>query len=130
MWNKIHILWQDKKNSNKKFSLPFGLLSVRNMPCVSVSCSDQTYPTGRNTCSTRKGNILLATIKQLFKDNFPTWIFKGSYDTYIWIMSKICLLMYSPLSKKKKKKKLTLMVLWLLVGRNSSQSFLRCSWGL
>ena len=46
-WKEIHILWQGKKNVNKKNknnSLPFGLLFPQTMRCVSALCIDQTSP--------------------------------------------------------------------------------------
>ena len=64
LWNKIFILWQDKKIKTKIFS-PFGLPSPHILHCVS-------FPKSRNTCSTIRSNIPLASTRQFLKDAIPS----------------------------------------------------------
>ena len=67
VWNKIHILWQDKKNLNKKiFSALWHPLPPHCGLCMCIM-HHQTSPNGRNTCSTINSNILLASTRQLLK---------------------------------------------------------------
>lgn len=72
LWNKIFILWEDKKKLKQKFSLPFGLPSPYILHCVS-------FPNSRNTCSTIRSNIPLASTRQFLKDAIPSSSHKGSH---------------------------------------------------
>lgn len=67
---KFIILRQDKKN--KYFLLSFGLLSLPTVHYVSALCINRNFPIGRNTCSIINSNILLASMRQLLRDNIPS----------------------------------------------------------
>ena len=79
LWNKSPIVWQDKKSLNIKCSWSFGLLSPSTVYCVSVLCIGQTSPISRNTCSAVIKSTILASARQLLKDNIP-WEPEGSRD--------------------------------------------------
>ena len=61
-----------QKKSKQKFSLPFGLPSPYILHCVS-------FPNSRNTCSTIRSNIPLASTRQFLKDAIPSSSHKGSH---------------------------------------------------
>lgn len=71
------IFWGNTRKMQTKKSVPFGLLSSPTVHCVSTLCMDQTFPMGRNTLSTIKRNVLLASVRQLLKDHIPSWSCKG-----------------------------------------------------
>ena len=83
VWNKIPILWQNKKKLVIKiFLCPFISSVTLPVHCESALCINRTSlltsSTCRNTWLTIKRNILLASTRyQLLKDNIPSWSCKG-----------------------------------------------------
>ena len=119
VWNKIHILWQDKKNLNiRNFLCSMASSLPPIVHCISTLYIDQTSCVGRNTCSALKSNILLASTRQLLKDNIPSWYCKGPLRSGLWKLSIIHHLMYSLLCQKT-----YITVPWLLTGRTVLRAF-------
>ena len=81
LWNKTHILWQDKKNVNKDFSLPFGPLCPPSVQCAPAPCIHQTSLRQKYPLS-RKSNILASTRQLLKKITFLLNLVKGHTDPW------------------------------------------------
>ena len=125
MWKSVIILCQHEKK-HKNSSLPFGLsLSHPAVHRVSALGIDQTSPISRNICSAIQSNILPAPARRRLK----RWrSFLTLWGTTVMVRYGPCRpslihhLTYSPVSQKT-----YITVPWLLTGRNSCQSLLRCS---
>lgn len=102
-----------QKKLKQKFSLPFGLPSPHILHCVS-------FPKSRNTCSTIRSNIPLASTRQFFKDAIPSSSRGVTWWPGLCKLSIIRHLMYSSLSQKS-----YITVPWLLKGGR----VLRAFWG-
>lgn len=74
-WNyhKIKSSFYDKtrKNVKKNFLCPLASSLPCAEHCVSTLCIDQTSPISRNTCSAVIKSTILASARQLLKDNIP-----------------------------------------------------------
>lgn len=112
LWNKIFILWQDKKE-NKNF-LSFGLPSPHILHCVFLSQEHYLL--------NHKKQHSLASTRQFLKDAIPSSSRGVTWWPGLCKLSIIRHLMYSSLSQKS-----YITVPWFSKGRKSSQSFLRCS---
>ena len=128
VWNKIHILWQDKKNINI-------LLCSLATPLPSL-CTvylhyalTRTLPSAEIPAQPYRATFSKHQQDNFLKDNIPSRSLKGSHDPPGWLRSGLCKLsiihhlMYSPISKNLYN--CALISNWC----NSFQNFLRCfSW--
>ena len=108
LWNKIHILWQDKTNLNIKILLRPLATPLPTLCIVYLNYASTRPPTSAGI----PAQPSIGTLSQHQRDNFlkvniPLWSCKGSHDPPGWLRSGLCKLsiiqhlVYSLPSQKK-----------------------------